>query len=560
MVEDSLARGFGCPGDDRPVADALIAAGEGLVPVPGRVEEVDRRIPGDAVPGGSDVHGAIVHGEDVAGVQDVGPPAHLEREVVQLARGPFQDRDVVVAVADGQPAGDDEPLWRGISAVPTVSCVWMFGDGSTRVVRRWAVPAPELPLDEGARNLREALIAAVGTRTSLNRELSADLSGGLDSTTICWLTHRSGRRFTTFTTDTGDPRDDDPRWASLAADQLNPARRIVAGVADLPMHYADVLDELPALDEPFPGIGDRSEYRAVTARLLAAGAELHLTGDGGDEVVTGTEAYLPEVLRQRPIRALAHLRAYRAHQRWSVRTTLRAIRAPDARALLLRNADSLAARLPATASLPRDEAPVIRAYLPPWASADAVAAVQAALRDAAQRVGAHPGGVAQHEAMRGIAYSGHVTRSVGQFTASLGLPIASPFLDDHVIEACLAVRPDERADPWRYKPLLTTAMRGVVPDSSLERTSKADGASLAVRSIRAHRDKLLALCESSALAELGLVDVEPLRRACSTSLWPSDLTPIAFSSTFSCERWLRDLLRQPIDLPEFTFEPEGTAR
>jgi asparagine synthase (glutamine-hydrolysing) len=103
-------------------------------------------------------------------------------------------------------------------------------------------------------------------------------------------------------------------------------------------------------------------------------------------------------------------------------------------------------------------------------------------------------------------------------------------------------------------------MRGVVPDPSLERTSKADGASLAIRSLRAHRDKLLALCEGSALAELGLIDIEPLRQACSTSLWPSELTPIAFSSTFSCERWLRDLQRRPTTMPAPTLWSERAAQ
>ncbi|CAM5718928.1 hypothetical protein SCALM49S_07184 [Streptomyces californicus] len=55
---------------------------------------------------------------------------------------------------------------------------------------------------------------------------------------------------------------------------------------------------------------------------------------------------------------------------------------------------------------------------------------------------------------------------------TIGLPVAAPFYDDRVLEATLAVRLPDRISPWRYKPLLVEAMRGVVPDALLARTTK----------------------------------------------------------------------------------------
>jgi asparagine synthase (glutamine-hydrolysing) len=465
-----------------------------------------------------------------------------------LARAASAELDVdqlalrLLVLSDTLPTTEDSTaLWRGVTAVPEGSSLSLDRDGRPRVERCWSPPESDLPLERAAPLFREVLDRAVRVRTGLGRRLSADLSGGLDSTTICYLATQAGRTVTTFTSDTGDPRDEDPMWADLAAAGLTGVRRIVAGAEELPLHYADLTDSEPPLDEPFPGIGDRAEYRAVAELLLDAGAELHLTGEGGDEVLTGSETYLAELLRRRPLVALSHLRAYRALDRWSWRTAARALHPRTHRSLLTFNARALTADLPTTSQFPRDESPAVRAYLPPWATREALEAVRALLIRSADEVGPLAPSWAQDDAIRTIIHSGHVTRAATQFCASVGLPMSAPFLDDQVVKVCLAVRPEERAAPRQYKPLLVAAMKGVVPDQVLSRTSKTDGASLVATSIRQHRDKLLALCEDSRLADLGLIDVERLHAACSTSLWSSDFMPIAFSPTFSCERWLRDL-------------------
>ncbi|MFF4906267.1 ATP-binding cassette domain-containing protein [Streptomyces sp. NPDC001260] len=103
-------------------------------------------------------------------------------------------------------------------------------------------------------------------------------------------------------------------------------------------------------------------------------------------------------------------------------------------------------------------------------------------------------------------------RQWDRMAARAGLPMASPFLDDRVIEACLAVRPGERVSPWRYKPVLSAAMRGIVPEECLRRSNKATASMDAANGLRDHRADLLALWEGSRLEELGLVDGAALRR------------------------------------------------
>ncbi|WP_258341609.1 asparagine synthase-related protein [Saccharopolyspora gregorii] len=120
-----------------------------------------------------------------------------------------------------------------------------------------------------------------------------------------------------------------------------------------------------------------------------------------------------------------------------------------------------------------------------------------------------PSGRARRSAARAArSRHGTSTRQASQpvrsaASAAEGVRLSSPYLDDAVIAACAAVRPHERRSPWRYKPLLVEAMRGLVPDRSLRRSTKAEGSNLEHSGIRRNVAALAALCEDSRLAALG---------------------------------------------------------
>ena len=117
----------------------------------------------------------------------------------------------------------------------------------------------------------------------------------------------------------------------------------------------------------------------------------------------------------------------------------------------------------------------------------------------------------RHADLHAIRDCTRIIRHWEQISARAGLPMTSPYLDDRVIEACMSVRPQDRVTPWRYKPLLVAAMRGIVPDECLRRTSKAEAALDAAEGLRRHNEDLHRLWEDSRLARLGLVDAGALK-------------------------------------------------
>ncbi|MGH3973628.1 MAG: asparagine synthase-related protein [Pseudonocardiaceae bacterium] len=102
----------------------------------------------------------------------------------------------------------------------------------------------------------------------------------------------------------------------------------------------------------------------------------------------------------------------------------------------------------------------------------------------------------------------------------------------------MAVRPHERSTPWRYKPLLTEAMRGIVPAPILGRVTKGDYTTDAHAGFRRHLPHILEFLTDSALADSGLIDPTVLRR-CLLAPHPDNHTIITLEATLACETWLR---------------------
>jgi asparagine synthase (glutamine-hydrolysing) len=311
--------------------------------------------------------------------------------------------------------------------------------------------------------------------------------------------------------------------------------------------YAGLRETNDHVDEPGAVAAFRSRSLFIPLRAAARGSQLHLTGFGGDELFGGSSAHLHAMLRTHPRLALRHARGFANQNRWPHRETLRLLADNRSyRKWLARADDGL------TAPPPADDAPTLgwglSPRMPPWATPDAVGAARELIRAATARtaepLAPHRG---QHVELEGMRFLSRFVRHLAQITARFGLALAAPYYDDRVIEAGLAVRPQERITPWRYKPLIVEAMRGVVPEESLRRHTKDGGSYELATGMREHRGDLLALCEDSRLARLGLIDADALREVCRRPLPPS-LSFTALYQTIACEVWLRSLERAAVAL------------
>ncbi|MEV3992328.1 lasso peptide isopeptide bond-forming cyclase [Streptomyces sp. NPDC049837] len=434
-----------------------------------------------------------------------------------------------------------EPVWRPVTALRPAHYLVLDHDGRPRTVGWWTPPEPVVPMAEGAPALREALSAAVEARVRSRDVVSCDL-GGLDSTSLCSLAAGDGARVVAYTADGLDPMGDDAAWSRRTVAGLRRAGRgevehhVLPGDM-VPAVYEGLWEGGDLFDEPSPVAAQRDRWLVIPRLATARGSRLHLTGFGGDELLAGSPAHLHTLLRTHPRTAWQRVRGFAAQRPWPYREALRQLWDDSPyRAWLARVGDGL------TDPPPPLETPTLSWGTPPrlplWATPDAVEAVRELIRTAARAAEPLARTRGQHVELEAMGGSSRMVRQLDQMSAPLGLAVAAPYYDDRVIEAGLAVRPQDRITPWRYKPLIAEAMRGIVPDESLTRHTKDEGSHEAEVGLREHRGELLALCEDSRLARLGLIDADGLREVCSRPLPPS-LPFDALYQTVACEMWLR---------------------
>ncbi|MEU2560472.1 asparagine synthase-related protein [Streptomyces longispororuber] len=432
------------------------------------------------------------------------------------------------------------PVWSGVSALG-VGCRLELGPGgSAREVRWWWPPEPGTPSERAAERVREALFACVGARARAT--LSADLSGGLDSTSLCFLADAAGADLVTHHWTPADRANDDTAWADRAARHLPAARHHVTAGRDGPTWYETTAAADSGHEEgPLPWARNRAHMRRLLSAMAADGSRCHLLGVGGDELFGVLPTAVWSLIRSHPFGSLPRIHRFRALNRWSLASTVRGLADSASFAAWLR---STADRLTAPAPGPGD---ALLGWgweprLPPWATADAVDAVRRLLRDTAERARPQPHHPdrAQHQTLDIVVQSGNALRHLNAALSDVGVTCEAPFLDDRVVEAALSVRIGDRLVSGDFKPVLRRAVGGIVPEEILARRSKGEFSAEAFQGLRRNRGELLDLCDDLRLSRLGLVDAGALRTAL---LGPKTRSRqlVPYENTLACESWLRSV-------------------
>lgn len=439
-------------------------------------------------------------------------------------------------------------LMRCVSRVPG-GHVLLVDPSGTRTVGYEPAEYEGVDLPVAAATVRAALGEAVATRLD-GRLVSADLAG-LDSTTLACLAARRGP-VTAVTFADERLRDDDlPYAARTAAADPRLTHHAVAGTVNT-VYYdgLDDLSRLPVTDAPNAYAVTASIKRAVLDTVAAhhPAPGLHLTGSGGDAVLSAPSSYLADLLREgQHRRAWSHALGHARLRRTSAFSVLKRAR-PASRTTLGGAWRQTAAELrgPVREWVSQASRPV--AWTPllataDWMSPDVRHQLAAALDTAAGRLDDAPARLAAWSDRQDLARLGADTTGWRQLAGEqYGVDLVAPYLDNEVIRACLAVPAGQRGAPGRYKPLLATAFTGagVLPDFVLARTTKGGFNALAYAGLRNNAPVLLDLLgPSSRLAAAGLADGPPIARMLARAAAGQPTAQGALHLAVAAEVWLR---------------------
>jgi asparagine synthase (glutamine-hydrolysing) len=183
---------------------------------------------------------------------------------------------------------DDRSIYRGIAKVPAATVIEWRG-GRLRAREYWRPPAEtdfRGTFDDAVDETRRLLLHAVERRLQADVPVGALLSGGIDSSLVCWGMRELGADITAFTAATpGDPLDESEDARQTARD-LGLRHRIL----DLSHEEFPDADELvDAYGEPFACSSALGMLRL--SKAVKSSATVLLVGDGGDDVFLGYPGY-----------------------------------------------------------------------------------------------------------------------------------------------------------------------------------------------------------------------------------------------------------------------------
>lgn len=385
----------------------------------------------------------------------------------------------------------------------------------------------------------------VAERTAAGTSPSTDLSGGLDSTALTLLAaealspDRSVAAFTVHRPSSVPVGD--LRYAIEAADRPGiEHHRLRLGPDHLP--YGQ-LDALPPTDEPAPS---GKAYARLGFQLDAmrdlVGTDAHLTGDGGDAVLSTPIAWIGDLLRRGGY-GRAVLEAVRVAR--VRRTTPRAVLVRAAIAARSRPSDALAAQARIWRNgyvLPRD-----RRAAREWVTAGAQACwltegarlLAADLADEAAARVEHiaPGNVSRHLVAQAAVDVGRTAQADAQLAAHHGVVLHNPFVDSRILDVCLSVPVAHLAGPSAYKPVLRRALCDLYPSSLVARTTKGTFTSDYYQGLRTNLPSLLDLADGR-LARLGIIDAEPLRATLEAAAAGAPTALYTLDTVLGIEAWM----------------------
>lgn len=440
-------------------------------------------------------------------------------------------KDGAALFLTSQYAERDQTLYEGVHALPPGHRL-VVRTGGLRVEAYWQPPACgriRYPNDGSyAEHFHETLSLAVNCRLRTSGTIAAELSGGLDSSSVVCEVERLRK--------TGPPKFGTLTCLSLLfpgldCDESDYSKSVVQHIGAQRI-TADPTRE-PSLcspAQPHPDVYFDPSIRMfepLLRQVRQEGTRVILTGIGGDLLLrrTGFETTsalgrgLPwEALRNAGV--LPHVwspRAWRSLARGLLDTVAREVRHDH--------------RFDAAARWP-------------WLAPDLGTRAQEHARRMRRRMfDLHPDPV-QAAMMHEITHGPDTVLVLSvndRLGASFGVEHRHPFLDVRVVETLLAFPNEQRWTPGLSKPVLRRAMVGVWPRSLRARTKVTVFNSYLERYfLEGGRAHIEAFLRRSRLEELGLVDGKWLRGALSGSRRAIPL--LVLVRLVALETWLREAI------------------
>lgn len=426
--------------------------------------------------------------------------------------------------------------YENIASVKPAHVVTVKATGDLHSERFWRLdPFRELRYSTDEQYQEHALeewSGAISCRLRSDRPVFAELSGGLDSSSIVCLADRiikqgevQTRRLETVSHVFDEcPTSDERRYI-----------RLVEAQRQMPGHYIKeedfrLLAPIPnevAIMSPNPAVLSYGFHSGVCQAMDRAGARVLLSGLGGDQMFGGVYGAYPEVA---DLLASGRLLALnRSLRSWSKTTKQSYV------GLLWKDAivRQLPQRLQAITS-------GRAAQLPPWYNREFSRRMKLQERMLAKeelrRFPTHRARDQAHGFLSAVKSISSCWR-----TEQFGIDVTFPFAHRPLVEFLQAIPLDQLMRPGENRVVMRRMLAGILPDEIAKRRTKGNPREVIFRAIARESCRLHSVFENSRLCALGYIDKEPFFAALNRARHGYEMYSAFLVQTISLEFWLRDL-------------------
>jgi asparagine synthase (glutamine-hydrolysing) len=440
----------------------------------------------------------------------------------------------------------DETLFRGVMRLPP-SHQMVVTESGPRISRHYDLnPARSIRYrtdDQYAAHFLEVFKEAVRCRLRSRTGIAAELSGGLDSSSIVSVVQSMRQRgeievpeFETFSLTYDEPSADERKYvASVVGKWGLKSNLVTPREMDLKSCMEYVARFREWAESPSGAV-----YYSLRERVVEKGFQVILTGMGGDQWLTGSDYYYAELLSEFRFAALA--RVLKSDWRFGIPGTRGHSRLKNLGWWGLRPLLPEWLRIALSDMVPRER-------FPPF-----IPAAFARRIDLVGRLRAAPlppaGASFSQRSIYDEFNSGwmvSVMELIDRDNGPIGIEQRHPFYDIRLVEFCLAIPEEQRLHNNQIKYVMRNAMKGLLPEDIRTRMTKGQFSAMTVRLF----DRIggAHFFDRLAIAERGWVDeaiAARLARERLTSYAGANLWPLV--NAFAIEVWYNVIFRNGGDL------------
>jgi asparagine synthase (glutamine-hydrolysing) len=184
---------------------------------------------------------------------------------------------------------DQRSIYQGAEKVPAATIMEWSAQG-TKQTAYWSLSIAEesspLPFRKAVEETERLFLESVAIRLHADVPIGALLSGGIDSSLVCWAIKTLGGNIKAYTVGTPGDLWDETASATATAKTHGIDHQVVPMSA---LDQVEAEDLVTAYAEPFASASALGMLRV--SRVVASEAKVLLTGDGGDDVFLGYPRY-----------------------------------------------------------------------------------------------------------------------------------------------------------------------------------------------------------------------------------------------------------------------------